>query len=235
MFAKARTARVKGRTKMFEKNSIGTRMNMTQPGMPDGQQRFFMPPTKPCFLKVRPMYVTQTTSASPAGYAIRDITGNWANGTMDMMFMIHTKKNIETSIGTYFSPFLPMVSSTMLRLTKSYPISPTSWNLPGSSFGLANAAQKKPTTSRAQMIDSSIGLVKSTLPTEKIGLNSNSPRPGAGKPQPESKWQPASEASWTSAPTTDSFVLTHGYGNLGVSAWPEATVRHWNSLDFSLT
>lgn len=55
MFAKARTASVKGRTKMFEKNSIGTRMNMTQPGIPDGQQRFFRPPTKPWFLKVRPM------------------------------------------------------------------------------------------------------------------------------------------------------------------------------------
>lgn len=55
MFAKARTASVNGRTKMFEKNSIGTRMNMTQPGMPEGQQRFFRPPTKPCFLKVRVM------------------------------------------------------------------------------------------------------------------------------------------------------------------------------------
>lgn len=47
------------------------------------------------------------------------VTGNWANGMTDMMFISQTKKNIETSIGTNFSPFLPIVSSTMDRLTKS--------------------------------------------------------------------------------------------------------------------
>ena len=36
-----------------------------------------------------------------------------------------------------------------------------------------------------QMIASSIGLVKSKLPTLKIGLKSNELRPGAGKPQPD--------------------------------------------------
>lgn len=100
---------------------------------------------------------------------------------------------------------------------------------------MANAAQKKTTTSTATIIDSSIGLLNSKLPIEKIGLKSNSFRPGAGKPQPASpKWQlPEASEDVSSALTTDSFVVTHGYGNLGVSAWPEATVRHWNLMGFS--
>ena len=40
-----------------------------------------------------------------------DVTGNWASGMIDQMFMIQTKKNSETISGTYFSPsFLPIVS-----------------------------------------------------------------------------------------------------------------------------
>ena len=38
-----------------------------------------------------------------------DVTGNWATGMIDQRFIIQTKKNSETTSGTYFSPsFLPM-------------------------------------------------------------------------------------------------------------------------------
>ncbi len=102
----------------------------------------------------------------------------------------------------------------MPREMKVYPISPTNWIFPGTSFGLAKAAQKKPTTISMQITARSIGLVKPKLPTEKIGLKLNELRPGAGKPQFALMWHPTS-ASILWALTRDSFVVTHKNSNLG--------------------
>lgn len=95
------------------------------------------------------------------GYAMIAVTGNWASGMMDQRFSIQTKKNSETIRGTYFSPsFLPSVSYTMPRRTKSYPASATIWSLPGTTFGLRKASQKKPTMTTVPSKASSIVLLK---------------------------------------------------------------------------
>ena len=61
------------------------------------------------------MKSTYTVSASTAGYAIRDVTGNCSSGITANRFRIQMKKNSETSNGTYLSPRLPM----MLRAISS--------------------------------------------------------------------------------------------------------------------
>ncbi len=93
------------------------------------------------------------------------VTGNWATGMIDQRFIIQTKKNSETTRGgTYFSPSrLPIVSWTMPRRMKSYPVSATICSLPGTTFGLRKAAQKKPTMTIEPSRASSIGLLKYRL------------------------------------------------------------------------
>jgi len=53
---------------------------------------------------------TEVTTEAAAG-AAAEAAGRGATGMTDQRFIIHTKKNSETTSGTYFSPsFLPIVS-----------------------------------------------------------------------------------------------------------------------------
>src|SRR5918992_3378320 len=89
-------------------------------------------------------------------------------------------------------------------------------------------------TSPVVMRASSITLLNSYPPTVAIGLKRNECRPGAGKPHPSDMIrQLQSKASWVwSALTAGSFGVTHGYGNLVVSARHGAAVRHGTGVTY---
>ena len=99
-------------------------------------------------------------SISATGKAIIDIGGNWATGMISIRFISQMKKNSETRNGRNLSPRFPIIGSRICSRTNPIPISPRPCTPRGTSFGLAKAAQKKPTTPTAQTSASSIGLVK---------------------------------------------------------------------------
>src|SRR4051794_25059311 len=91
MLAKSRTARVSGRSRYFEKNSIGMTRTFSATGTPAGlmlEKKYF----GPCFTKPVTMNVNQLTTARNSGIARRDVAGNWTNGTTDQMLMKKIQK-----------------------------------------------------------------------------------------------------------------------------------------------
>src|SRR5690606_9479428 len=116
------------------------------------------------------------------------------------------------------------------RRTKSYPASATICSLPGTTLGRRKAAQKKRITTSEPISASNITLLKYRLlsPSPQRGSKTNECSPGDGKPQPSKMWQSVSKASTCvgSALTAGSFGVTHGLGNLVVSARHEAADRH---------
>src|SRR4029079_16244941 len=92
MLAKSRTARVSGRNRYFEKNSIGMTRNFSGSGTPDGLM-FEKKYRGPCFTKPVTMNVIQLTSARNSGIESREVAGNWMNGTTDQMLMKKIQKN----------------------------------------------------------------------------------------------------------------------------------------------
>jgi len=85
-------------------------------------------------------------------------------------------------------------------------------------LALLKAAQKNPMMMIAEMAARNYGLVTSNGPMLNIGSKTKSSGPGAGKPQPLSRWHPPSLASTTSALTAGSFGVQHVVNTLDVSA-----------------
>src|SRR5580704_15367996 len=100
------------------------------------------------------------------------------------------KKNSETSSGRYESPLRPSDGRRIWSRTARMAISPRFCMPRGTSFGARNASQKKPITTAAARIASSIGLVNPNEPMVKNGFQLKSCRPGAGNPHPLKMWQP---------------------------------------------
>src|SRR6266571_8218992 len=87
-------------------------------------------------------------------------------------------------------------------------ISPMFCTPRGTSFGLANAAQKKTITAAAQSSAISIGFVKWNEPMLNSGLKSKLFRPGEGNPHPLKRWHPPPGAIG-SATTRTSPITCH--------------------------
>src|SRR5579859_4716306 len=114
------------------------------------------------------------------------------------------KKNSETSSGRYESPLRPSDGRRIWSRTARMAISPRFCMPRGTSFGARNASQKKPITTAAARIASSIGLVNPNEPMVKNGFQLKSCRPGAGNPHPPKMWHPppTSPAPFNWTPTS---------------------------------
>ena len=102
-----------GRSRYFEKNSIGITRNFSANGTPDGlmfEKKYF----GPCFTKPVTMKVSQLTMARNSGIASRDVAGNWTNGTTDQMLMKKIQKNNVAKNGVHFLPSSPIAARLML-------------------------------------------------------------------------------------------------------------------------
>src|SRR3954453_5174385 len=109
MFAKRRTARVSGRSRYFEKNSIGMTRNFSGSGTPEGlmfEKKYF----GPCLTNPVTMKVIHDTSARNSGMARRDVAGNWMNGTTDQMLMKKIQKNRVAKNGVHDRPDSPIAA-----------------------------------------------------------------------------------------------------------------------------
>src|SRR6266571_7833827 len=112
MLAKSRTDSVIGRTITVENNSIPARICFTTGGTPGGNMKLLKYLKKPCSRMPTTLKTTQEVSASTTGYAIREVTGNWIPGRIDMKLLNRTQKKIAVRNGTHASPSGPIVANT---------------------------------------------------------------------------------------------------------------------------